>query len=73
MSDSILIFLISQGFVLSTAFVGIYVKVTTKLRELEIRVKAVEKQDDIIINKLNNIGEDIGEIKVELQNKQNRE
>ena len=73
MSDSILIFLISQGFVLSTAFVGIYVKVTTKLRELEIRVKAVEKQDDIIINKLNNIDEDIGEIKVELQNKQNRE
>lgn len=67
-----MIFLVSQAFILSIGLIGIYVKVSTKLKELDIRVSAVEKQDNVIIGKLDDIKEDVGEIKVEMQNKQNR-
>lgn len=67
-----MIFLVSQAFILSIGLIGIYVKVSTKLKELDIRVSAVEKQDNVIIGKLDDIKDDVGEIKVEMQNKQNR-
>ena len=72
MNQSLTLFLVAQGFAVGCALVGIYVKVSTKLRELEIRVGAVERQDNAILDKLEGIGDDIQEIKVEMQNKQNR-
>jgi hypothetical protein len=72
MSEGLLIFLCTQGFLFLSGLVGIYVKMTTKLRELEIRVGAVERQDNVIIAKLDAIMEDVTEIKVEMVNKQNR-
>ncbi len=53
--------------------IGGYVKLMTKIKELEIRLNSVEKQDDKIINKLDLIAEAISEIKIEMQNKQDRE
>lgn len=66
------IFLVSEGFIIAGALIGIYVKFTTKLKELEIRVGQVEKQDVEIITKLDSIKEDISDLRVSLVNKQNR-
>lgn len=57
---------------LAGAMIGGYVKLMTKIKELEIRLAQVEKQDDKILEKLESIAEDIGDIKIEMQNKVNR-
>ncbi len=72
MSDSLAVFLIGQGFIIACGLVGFYVKVSTKLKELEIRVGTVERQDNVILSKLDTIGKDITDIKVELKTKQDR-
>jgi peptidoglycan hydrolase CwlO-like protein len=51
---------------------GGYVKLVTKIEKQDIRLANVEKQDDRIMTKLDTIADDISEIKIELQNKQNR-
>jgi len=67
------VFFISEGFLIAGALIGIYVKFSTKLKELEVRQAQVEKQDIEIITKLDSIRDDISELKVELMNKKNRE
>ena len=59
--------------------VGIWVKTQTKLKELEMRMIAIEadvaheeKQNEKILDKLDSISNQINEIKIELQNKQDR-
>ena len=65
------------------AAVGIYVKIQVKIKEfemkllgLEAKVKGVEHQDEKIMNRLDEMNESINDkltdIKVQLQNKQNR-
>lgn len=54
------------------AGIAVYVKLMTKLVELETRVMAIEKQDNTISSKLDRIVEDLTEIKIELQNKQDK-
>lgn len=56
--------------------VGLHVKNQTKMKELEMKIIAIEndishseKQDDKIMDKLDAIGEDITQIKIQLQNK----
>jgi hypothetical protein len=49
-----------------------YVKMQVKIKELEVRLDASEKQDNRIMEKLDRIGEDINDIKLDLQNKQDR-
>jgi hypothetical protein len=49
-----------------------YVKMQVKIKELEIRLNASEKNDNKIMEKLERIGEDINDIKLDLQNKQDR-
>jgi len=44
-----------------------------KLKELEIRVNVVEKQDDQISKKLDNIFNQLTHLTIQLQNKQDRE
>lgn len=59
-------------FVFGFTIVGVYVKMQVKIKELEVRLKATEHNDNRIMEKLEGIGEDINDIKIEMQNKQNR-
>lgn len=72
MAASLIIFLVGQALTILIGLISIYVKVSLKLKELEVRVSMVEKQDDIIAKKLDNILETINRLAIELQNKQNR-
>ena len=70
---SLVIFLAGQAIAILTGLIGIYVKVSLKLKELEIRVAVVEKQDDQISRKLDTIASQISNLSIQLQNKQDRE
>jgi len=71
--DSLIIFLIGQAVTILIGLIGIYVKVSLKLKELEIRVNVVEKQDDLISRKLDTIANQINNLCIQIQNKQDRE
>ena len=49
------LFIIGQAIVIVIGLIGIYVKISLKLKELEIRVSMVEKQDDTLSKKLDHI------------------
>ena len=66
------LFIIGQAIVIVVGLIGIYVKISLKLKELEIRVSMVEKQDDNLSKKLDNISEQINKLAIALQNKQDR-
>lgn len=72
MVSSLIVFLVGQALTILVGLISIYVKVSLKLKELEVRVSMVEKQDDIIAKKLDNILENLNKLAIELQNKQNR-
>ena len=71
--ESIAIFLAGQALAIIIGLISIYVKVSLKLKELEVRVQMVEKQDDLIAKKLDNIQNSLNKLFVALQNKQDRE
>ena len=71
--ESIAIFLAGQAIVIITGLVSIYVKVSLKLKELEVRVNMVEKQEDVIAKKLDNIQNSLNKLFVALEKKQDRE
>ena len=66
------LFIIGQAIVIIAGLIGIYVKISLKLKELEIRVSMVEKQDDQIYKKLDHILDQINKLSIALQNKQDR-
>lgn len=66
------LFIIGQAIVIVIGLIGIYVKISLKLKELEIRVNMVEKQDDQIYKKLDHILAEINKMAIALQNKQDR-
>lgn len=67
------VFMVGQAIAILTGLIGIYVKVSLKLKELEIRVSVVEKQDDQISKKLDTIASQLNQLFIQLQNKQDRE
>ena len=69
----IVVFLAGQAIAIIVGLIGIYVKVSLKLKELEIRVHVVEKQDDQISKKLDVIANQLNQLSIQLQNKQDRE
>ena len=71
--ESIAIFLAGQALAIIIGLISIYVKVSLNLKELEVRVNMVEKQDDIIAKKLDNIQHTLNALAIALQNKQDRE
>jgi len=71
--QSIVIFIAGQAIFILIGLISIYVKVSLKLKELEIRVSMVEKQDDIIAKKLDQIQETLNNLAIALQNKKDRE
>lgn len=66
------LFIIGQAIVIVIGLIGIYVKISLKLKELEIRVNMVEKQDDLIGKKLDHILDQINKLAIAMQNKQDR-
>jgi uncharacterized protein YoxC len=66
------LFIIGQAIVIIIGLIGIYVKISLKLKELEIRVSMVEKQDDQIYKKLDHILDQINKLSIAMQNKQDR-
>lgn len=73
MNNSIAIFLAGQAIAILVGLISIYVKVSLKLKELEVRVNMVEKQDDIIAKKLDHILNTINSLAIAIQNKQDRD
>jgi uncharacterized protein YoxC len=70
---SLSLFLIGQAITIVIGLVSIYIKVSLKLKELEIRVSVVEKKDDQISQKLDKITEQLNSLCVQINNKQDRE
>jgi uncharacterized protein YoxC len=70
--QSIVLFIAGQAIFILIGLVSIYVKVSLKLKELEVRVSMVEKQDDIIAKKLDQIQATLNTLAIDLQNKQDR-
>jgi hypothetical protein len=73
MTEGIQILLISQAFASLAALIGIYLNIRLKLKELELRVTAVESQDRAIMKKLDQIANNVQDIKIEMQNKLDRD
>jgi len=71
--ENLVIFIIGQSIIIIGGLIGIYVKISLKLKELEIRVNMVEKQDDQIYKKLDHILAEINKMAIALQNKQDRD
>jgi hypothetical protein len=69
MSDGVIIFLITQTVAFVVALFKIYVQVTVKMRELELRIQQNEEKDSVIFKKLDNIAEQIHELYLELSKK----
>ena len=70
--QSVVIFIAGQAIFIIIGLISIYVKVSLKLKELEVRVSMVEKQDDIIAKKLDQIQATLNTLAIDLQNKQDR-
>ena len=70
---NIAIFLVGQALAIIIGLISIYVKVSLKLKELEVRVNMVEKQEDNIAKNLDNIQTTLNSLAIALQNKQDRE
>lgn len=66
------LFIIGQAIVIVIGLIGIYVKISLKLKELEIRVSMVEKQDDKLSKKLDTISDQLNKLFIAMQNKQDR-
>ena len=70
--QSVVVFIAGQAIFILIGLISIYVKVSLKLKELEVRVSMVEKQDDIIAKKLDQIQATLNTLAIDLQNKQDR-
>lgn len=67
------LFLLGQAITIVIGLVSIYLKVSVKLKELEIRVSVVEKKDDQISEKLDKITSQLNNLCIQINNKQDRE
>jgi uncharacterized protein YoxC len=69
-----------QFLILTGALIGVWVRLQTKLKEIDMRMTAMEQemkhadsQNDQVMKKLDRISEQIFEVKLQLNNKQDRE
>jgi len=69
MADGVILFLITQTVAFVVALFKIYVQVTVKMRELELRIEQNEVKDDVIFKKLDDIARQIHELYMELSKK----
>lgn len=60
------------GFGTIGVLIGIYIRMELKLKELDVRVQALEQTDKAMNAKLDRIIEAIHEVKLDLRDKQDR-
>lgn len=65
--------LVIEAIFFVAALSTIYTKFEVRFKELEIRIQKVEEQDEEIYKKLDIISDKLTDLKVELQNKINRQ
>jgi len=73
MNQNMWFFVIAQSMTLIGAGFTIYMNINLKLKELELRLRSVEKQDDNIIRKIDNLQSSVNEIKVTLEKKMDKD
>ncbi len=73
MNQAIILFISGQAITLIGAGFTIYTRIMVKLKELELRVKMVEKLDDSIVKKLDGLQSSINDVKISLENKLDRD
>lgn len=71
--NEVVVFLVGQAIAILIGLITIYTKITLKIKELEIRVEMIEKEDDYMMQKLDKIEKAINNLAIELQNKKDRE
>ena len=71
--NDVVIFLVGQAIAILGGLITIYVKTTLKIKELEIRVAMIEKEDARMMDKLDKIERAINNLAIQLHNKQDRE
>ena len=69
----VITFLVGQAIAILGGLIAIYVNTTLKIKELEIRVSMIEKEDAKMMEKLERIERAINNLAIQLQNKQDRE
>jgi hypothetical protein len=63
---------IIEGLIFFAALFKIYTDLQVKLKEIEVRLHSVEKQDDEIYYKLEKIMEGLNDIKIQMKDKADR-
>lgn len=71
--NEVSVFLAGQAIAILGGLIAIYVKTTLKIKELEIRVNMIEKEDARMMEKLERIEKAINNLAIQLHNKQDRE
>ena len=71
--NEVVVFLVGQAVAILIGLITVYTKITLKIKELEIRVEMIEKEDDYMMQKLDKIEKAINNLAIELQNKKDRE
>lgn len=71
--NEVIVFLVGQAIAILGGLITIYVKTTLKIKELEIRVAMIEKEDARMMEKLDKIERAINNLAIALHNKQDRE
>jgi chaperonin cofactor prefoldin len=73
MEQGILVTIVIQSIVFVGALSKMFTDMKIKLRELDLRVRTLEKKEDEIGEKLTKIFDALQDIKLELKDKQDRE
>lgn len=69
----IVLFLAAHTVIFITACVTIYVRTMTKLKELEVRVQAVETNETKIFDKLDELLDAVHQLALKFEHKNNRQ
>ena len=72
MTQGWMIFIVGQALATVGGIIKIYLDMSIKLSELDIRVKQAETKDDVIFKKLDHISAQIQQLSIDLQNKQDK-
>lgn len=72
MTQGWMIFIVGQALATVMGVLKIYLDMSIKLNELDIRVKQAEGKDDVLFKKLDHISEQLQDLSIALQNKMDK-
>lgn len=72
MTQGWMIFIVGQALATIGGVLKIYLDMSIKLNELDIRVKQAESKDDVLFKKLDHISEQLQDLSIALQNKMDK-